>query len=145
MNDETLLLFLRLLSAASLFLFMGSLAYMLYRDLRQAHPAASQRSQAQAKLVVLNGAAGHLTPAPEYPLVASTTIGRAQGNVIQINDTFASNEHARVIWRLGQWWLEDRRSSNGTLLNNVPVEESTVLANGDIIAVGSVELRVVLE
>ena len=39
---------------------------------------------------------------------------------MSISDPYASGEHSLVAWRSGQWWLEDRDSRNGTLLNAFP-------------------------
>jgi pSer/pThr/pTyr-binding forkhead associated (FHA) protein len=47
--------------------------------------------------------------------------------------------------RSGQWWLEDRGSSNGTRLNGYRVEEPIVLSAGDIIGIGQLELKLELE
>ncbi|NJL93098.1 MAG: FHA domain-containing protein [Anaerolineae bacterium] len=75
------------------------------------------------------------------PLAPATVIGRAATSTIRLEDSFASNEHAHITWRQGQWWLEDQRSRNGTLLNGIPVQEGVVLSAGDLIEIGSVLLR----
>jgi pSer/pThr/pTyr-binding forkhead associated (FHA) protein len=41
-----------------------------------------------------------------------------------------------------QWWLEDLNSRNGTLLNDVPLHEATVVSPGDIITIGSTHLKI---
>jgi len=81
----------------------------------------------------------------EYPLLSLTSLGRAPTNTISINDTFASSEHALLAMRNGQWWIEDRRSRNGTLLNDIPVTEPMVIIHGDIIGIGSIKFRLELE
>jgi pSer/pThr/pTyr-binding forkhead associated (FHA) protein len=47
--------------------------------------------------------------------------------------------------RNGQWWIEDRKSRNGTLLNDLPVTESMVITHGDIIGIGNMKFRLELE
>jgi pSer/pThr/pTyr-binding forkhead associated (FHA) protein len=59
-----------------------------------------------------------------------------------VNDTFASSEHALVAMRDGQWWLEDRQSRNGTTINEIPINQAVVIADGDIIGIGTVRYRV---
>lgn len=62
-----------------------------------------------------------------------------------MDDSFASVEHATLTLRGGKWWLEDRNSSNGTLLNGYRIEEPVVLSTGDLIVIGQVELKLELE
>jgi pSer/pThr/pTyr-binding forkhead associated (FHA) protein len=47
--------------------------------------------------------------------------------------------------RAGQWWLEDRESRNGTLLNGERLHGPAVVSAGDIIGIGEIELRLELE
>ena len=70
-----------------------------------------------------------------------TTIGRASTNLIELTDTYCSAEHARVVWRDGQWWLEDRDSRNGTRLNEEIVDVPVVLSAGDVIRIGHAQMR----
>lgn len=139
MDNALILLGLRLLAGISLLAFLGCVIYFLRRETRLylEHMQAQQRLR--GRLVVV--ASPTESPGTVLPLMASTSLGRAPTNTIQIHDRYASNEHARVVWRLGQWWLEDQQSSNGTRVNNLPVTEPTVLATGDIIAIGEVQLR----
>jgi pSer/pThr/pTyr-binding forkhead associated (FHA) protein len=46
-----------------------------------------------------------------------------------------------LTWRNGQWWLEDRDSRNGTLLNDMPVDTPLIVSHGDVIGIGQVQLR----
>lgn len=141
MDNALILLVLRLLAGASLLIFMGCVIYFLRRETRLylEHMQAQQRIR--GRLVVMSNPTENPSEGTVLPLTASTSLGRAPTNTIQIHDRYASNEHARVVWRLGQWWLEDQHSSNGTRVNNLPVTEPTVLASGDIIAIGEVQLR----
>ena len=51
----------------------------------------------------------------------------------------------RLDRRDGEWWLTDLDSRNGTLLNGVPITKSVPLADGDVIGVGQVELKLEIE
>ena len=74
-----------------------------------------------------------------------TGIGRAQGNTIVIDDGYVSSEHVLITHRGKQWWIEDLGSRNGTLLNDLPLTETTVVSGGDIITVGGSQLRIELD
>ena len=50
------------------------------------------------------------------------TIGRAQGNSLQVQDTLVSREHSRIEWRGEDLWVVDLGSSNGTRVNGSRVD-----------------------
>jgi pSer/pThr/pTyr-binding forkhead associated (FHA) protein len=140
---DILLLVLRFLLAGLLYAFLGAVVLMLWRDLRQ---ATTERESARptGRLVVLQ------TPADEaqgpaidtvFPLRSVTSIGRSPSNTLVISDTYASSQHALLTQREGQWWLEDRNSRNGTVVNGRRIEEPTVVSSGDIIGVGRTQLK----
>jgi predicted component of type VI protein secretion system len=53
-----------------------------------------------------------------------------------------SRRHAAVIVGPADVWVEDLGSRNGTFVNGTRIEAKTKLADGDMIRVGSLELRV---
>ncbi len=72
-------------------------------------------------------------------------IGRATQNhvwEIGVQDTAVSRPHARLMLSEGLWMIYDLGSSNGTMVNNIRVtEKGKILADGDIITVGSTMLQ----
>ena len=146
---EWLLLFLRILLAAALYLFMGAVLLLLWRDLSRPALETVAAPRALGRLVVIarepddddqNG----LDIGATLPLQAVNSLGRSAINTIIIPDAYASAEHAFLIYRNGQWWLEDRGSRNGTTVNDVPVDEPTVVSAGDLIGVGQTQLKLEL-
>lgn len=72
------------------------------------------------------------------PLEAeTTTLGRADDNVMQLADPSVSSHHAVIKYTGEGFFLQDMRSSNGTRLNGVLVEEA-LLQDGDRVAFGDV-------
>ena len=63
-------------------------------------------------------------------------IGRGPDNDIILADSEVSREHALIEMREGSVLIADNDSTNGTLVNDKDVME-TVLANGDLIRIGS--------
>lgn len=63
------------------------------------------------------------------------TLGREEGNVVQLNDERISRYHAKIQEDQGQIVLTDLDSTNGTRVNGEPVQVS-ILRLGDRIAVG---------
>lgn len=156
MSAALFLFLLRLASALVLLAFMGSLAWFIYRDMRQTSRALVSGRRAYGYVQVI--ASGVAVPAGEdpaggdglpavstrFPLLPVTSIGRAASNSIVLNDGYISNEHALLTLRGQQWWLQDLNSRNGTLLNGIMLSEATVVSPGDVITVGGAQLRLEL-
>jgi signal transduction histidine kinase/pSer/pThr/pTyr-binding forkhead associated (FHA) protein len=69
-----------------------------------------------------------------------TGIGREGGNTIRLHDTEVSRRHAEVrLLENGAYKLVDLGSSNGTFVNNHPIQEA-VLKTGDHVMVGQTDL-----
>lgn len=63
------------------------------------------------------------------------TIGRIDGNDVQLSHTTVSKQHARVFVDGGAFWIEDVGSVNGTLVNDQDVKRQK-LASNDRIKIG---------
>jgi len=139
---EVALLLLRIVIIILLYAFLGLIVILLWRDVRSAalRESAPAERVRPARLVVIEGVDGSESGAA-YPLKPITSIGRAPTNLIELADTYCSAEHALVLWRNGQWWLEDRGSRNGTLLNGDVVETPVILSAGDVIRIGRAHLH----
>lgn len=72
-----------------------------------------------------------------YPLGQELTVGRAPGCQVILDDTYASQIHARVFVNDSQCFVEDLGSTNGTLLNHNRVTNPIVANKGDRLQVGS--------
>lgn len=67
-------------------------------------------------------------------------IGRKGTNEIQIEDLAISGEHARITTILGDSFLEDLDSTNGTHVNGKPVTRKA-LSDGDVVDLGKYRLK----
>jgi FHA domain-containing protein len=72
------------------------------------------------------------------------TIGRKPQNDIRIENLAVSAEHARIVTILGDSFLEDLDSTNGTLVNGSPVKKHILQAN-DVIEIGKYKLKYVTD
>ena len=138
---EIVLFILRIIGALALLSFLGLLGWIMYRDMRLKAQLLENPEDSRANLVLVRSDAGKYEPGTRFPLRPVTGIGRAAGNSIVIADDFASGQHALVARKGSQWWLEDLNSSNGTLLNGAEVDRPIVITAGDVIMIGSTELR----
>lgn len=76
-----------------------------------------------------------------FDLAEELTVGRAAGCQITLDDTFASQVHARVFRRDGQLYVEDLGSTNGTWLNREKVTGPLEMERGDHLQVGNTVLE----
>jgi pSer/pThr/pTyr-binding forkhead associated (FHA) protein len=81
----------------------------------------------------------------EYALSSErVTIGRRPTNDIHIDNLAVSGTHAVIVTIGNDSFLEDLNSTNGTLVNNVPIKKH-VLNHGDVIELGKYQLKYVNE
>ncbi|MGH9121117.1 MAG: FHA domain-containing protein [Acidimicrobiales bacterium] len=76
-----------------------------------------------------------------FPLSEELTLGRAAGCQVTLDDTYASQLHARVFQRDGTVYVEDLGSTNGTYLNRRKVTGPMVLQRGDKLQIGNTVLE----
>ena len=93
------------------------------------------------KIMYLNGA---LTGQTMELSPAGTTIGRESDNIIQLPMGGVSRYHAKIERdAAGNWIIRDLGSTNGTLVDDVPVTGAARLAAGSVITIGDQLLRCV--
>jgi predicted component of type VI protein secretion system len=79
----------------------------------------------------------------EVPLSrGEVLIGRSRSCQVLLDDMLVSRHHARLLVSRGALFIEDLGSSNGVIVNEVPVSGPTPLGEGDRIIVGVQEMWV---
>jgi pSer/pThr/pTyr-binding forkhead associated (FHA) protein len=108
------------------------------RGARAQRPARKGR---EAGSVVLLGDGGKKVKSVK--LSGTIQIGRAEACQIRLDDTYASQFHARIFERNGSWYVEDLGSTNGTYLNQRKISGPTPVGAGDRVKIGKslMELR----
>ncbi len=105
---------------------------------KKAPKKAPSSRKAPRKLVVV---AGSLAGTSINLTETQVTIGRADDCTLVVTDDYASNKHARLFPRDGQWLVEDLGSTNGTFLDRTKVTQPTAVATGVPIRVGKTVLE----
>jgi hypothetical protein len=95
------------------------------------------RSAAKSLAVVEGPLAGTVIPLSG----ADVTLGRAPDSTVVLDDDYASNNHARIALKDGQWVVSDLGSTNGTWVDRARITGPTPLPVGRQLKVG----RTVLE
>jgi len=136
---------------AVLYLFLLFIARSALKDLRGTvapapdstgfHPAPAfgEAAGGDAWLVAERG--GGLEAGARFDLIGGLSIGRSGESDVRIDDRYASGLHARVFSREGRTYVEDMRSTNGTLLNDAELKGEAELIDGDVVRIGDTEFR----
>jgi pSer/pThr/pTyr-binding forkhead associated (FHA) protein len=132
------LLGLRIALTAALYSFLGWTIWLLWRDLKHQEKISAFR---QIPTLSLNVQIGEAARRQRFNS-AEIIIGRDPNCACVIDSKTVSALHARLSYNQGQWWVEDLESTNGTLLNQTPVTEPTVLAPGDELSCGESVLTI---
>jgi pSer/pThr/pTyr-binding forkhead associated (FHA) protein len=133
------ILALRLILAAALYIFLGWALFLLWQDIRRQGLSLAGRRIPVLNLTVRHGRA---TPIVKNFSQPEITLGRDPGCDIPLVDDTVSTRHAQLSYHHNQWWLEDLSSTNGTTLNQTIVTMPTVLTAGDEIQCGDTRLIV---
>ena len=77
------------------------------------------------------------TTGDKFPIVGDCSLGRAPKNTIVIDSQKVSRRHAIInVQNIGEFWLIDLGSSNGTFLNHRRLHQPVRLSNQDQVAIG---------
>ena len=128
-----------------IFLFLARAVRAMYLDISGPRAprtpstppmATSKGGKAPDKLALLAGGKAQL-----FDLGDELILGRSGKCHVQLADTYASQVHARVFRRNGQFYLEDMGSTNGTYLNGRQLRRPEQLKMADKIRIGDTEYR----
>lgn len=97
-------------------------------------PAAAARpvkTSGKAVLILAEGTPDEVV----YPIITDVvSLGRSRDNTIQVkNDSKVSRLHCRVLVRDGQFFIEDNKSANGTLVDGELVTERRLVGGEELI------------
>ena len=90
--------------------------------------------------LIIEDSAGDVISVPLHH--AQISLGRQHGNVVRLTDQNVSRRHARLLREAGRYLVEDLGSHTGTLVNGVRIAAPTLLAEGDVVAIGDYRLVV---
>lgn len=155
--SEQLIDVLKLCLLALLYLFFLRVMWAVWSELRT--PAVASANRTTPRRARVGAPAGGRGGAParaaqtlvvveprdqtgrEYPVTTEMTLGRAPGCTVVVDDTYASQIHARVSAGPDGIQIEDLGSTNGTTCNGEAVTGPRRLRRGDRIGIGAVVLE----
>jgi pSer/pThr/pTyr-binding forkhead associated (FHA) protein len=110
---------------------------MIWRDLKSRKALVPEKEHLSIQLTInlSDGQAEKLFPE------GVVGIGRDPDSDIFIDEPTISWNHARIEFLQGHWWFEDLESTNGSFVNELPVEAVQVLTEGDVIKCGNMKMK----
>lgn len=118
-----------------LYVFIIALIRSVLKDTKLALDVSVDEPKA-ARLVLNFGS----SDSKSFALSDKVIIGRSEAADINLDDTFASFNHARLYKQGNTYVVQDLKSTNGTLLNGKRIKKET-LNNGDVISIGKAKLK----
>lgn len=112
--------------------FSGDTIKLNVDDVRESIARAQGK---KAALVVLQGSDGDI--GTHVVIDRAITMGRDPAVELPLHDEGISRRHCKVLAREGAFFLEDLKSTNGTLLNGEPCAVPARLSPGDRIYLGA--------
>ena len=110
-----------------------------------AAPQETGKAQPPRAVLVVVHSPDESAKGARFPLgQEDVTLGREEGNTIQVASDQASRRHARIFASGGAHVLVDLDSTNGTYLNSKLVKEQT-LRHGDVVRIATTVLKYVVE
>ncbi len=140
---EWFLLLLRVLFIFLIYFFLYQLFRVQLRELFVLGTVASGRAEAAPahRVVVVEGGETAALVGQTFLLQPSNSVGRHPQSTIALDEPFVSTNHAEIAYNGGTWWVTDFGSTNGTSINDQPVNGSAGVQPGDIVQFGRVKLR----
>jgi pSer/pThr/pTyr-binding forkhead associated (FHA) protein len=76
---------------------------------------------------------------------ADVLIGRNPDCDLILDDDTVSGRHGRLNYHLNQWWYEDLKSTNGSWLDDLKIEEPIVVKDNDSIYCGDAVFKIYIK
>jgi hypothetical protein len=140
---DLLILGLRLLFVALLYLFLFAVLRLALRGLRSPSSAARPTGAAhRLSLQVVEPGESSLKSGQILEIGDGATLGRGDHADVPLGDTAISAQHARLSRNGRRWVVTDLGSTNGTRVNDRPIKGRTSLSEGDVLGLGTIRLQV---
>lgn len=153
--SESLLQILNYFLLAGIYLFLFIVARVAVRELKpqpviiveapnEVHAKKSKAPKQKSTGPALLGLSPDAIAGERFEIENESTLGRAPACTISLtHDTFISQVHVRLTKQNKTLFIEDLKSTNGTLFNNKKLDGLTRLKKGDRITIGRSVFEVV--
>ena len=124
-----------IISAVAFIIIVSVVLFFIFRKKAQQKASINKDESIMPTIAKLRDQAGKY-----YEIKTnSVSIGRNPSNDLVIDGQFISNFHADIIFKNGDFFINDKNSTNGVKLNGKQITQAQ-LSDGDIIEFGSLQL-----
>lgn len=134
--NSILVLFLRVLFLVLAYVFVGWIGYTIYKDL---HALLHIRKESLDSPIILRVVVDQ-EPIEKQFAMAEIIIGRDPDCDFTIPDETISLRHCKLSFHHKQWWANDLNSTNGSFLNDAPIDSPIIITDGDVLRLGKVSI-----
>lgn len=135
-----IILTLRVLAALSLYAFLGLIIFTLWKDLINTNKTIA--GNLQTPITIRDISKDETRDFRDNEIF----VGRDELAQIRFqHDEAVSNMHARLFYKENNWWVEDLQSTNGTFLNQNPINTPAIIISGDQITCGKTTIEITME
>lgn len=92
--------------------------------------------------VISTGESSNIKKGTIIPIIDIVTIGRKEDNSVVLKDRHTSGNHARLIVRENNLYIQDLHSTNGTFVNGRKISTNVKLLGREEIQIGTTIFRV---
>jgi pSer/pThr/pTyr-binding forkhead associated (FHA) protein len=136
-----LFLILRISLTAVFYIFLAWVFMTLWRDIQTQSVSVSTR-----QIPAIHLLAATEQPSASYQFShAQISLGRDPACDCILDDETVSANHAQLVYRHNQWWVEDLNSKNGTFINDQRASSPIVLTSNDLLQFGKIAFIVTIE
>lgn len=134
--NAILALILRVLFLVLTYIFVGWIAYTLYKDLQGHFRVKKNMLPAPISLrAVINQ-----EPIEKQYEKPEVILGRDPDCDFTIPDENISLRHCKLAYHHKQWWANDLNSTNGSFINDTLIDSPTIIMEGDELRLGKVSI-----
>jgi len=124
------------------FIIFWSLKIM-YKDIKGGNKKKKHGKRLGLEIMKLGEDNSVLKLGSVIPIHSKLTIGRNEDNQLVLKDPYVSGHHAVIFLKNTDYVIEDLKSTNGTLLNNIKLEKQSYLNIDDEIAIGEYVFKII--
>lgn len=120
------------------YLFVGWIGIIIFKDLRS---RITGKSEIKAPLITIKGQDDWDSIEKQF-VKPEIIFGRDLDSDIIVPDETISIRHCKITYHHKQWWANDLNSTNGSFLNENPIDSPVIITNGDELRLGNVSFSI---
>ncbi len=136
--NAILALVLRILLLVLVYLFVGWIGYTVFKDLRT---LVRGRTDSVTTPILLQTVI-EKEPIERQFIKTEVILGRDPDCDFTLSDETISLRHCQLSFHHDQWWVNDLNSTNGTFLNESPIESPVIITEGDDLRLGQISIHI---